>query len=511
MKVEVARCFINTRQGGNFTENSERNCDGLIDYLNRFYPSNILNWKIISTIIREIEMAKQNYPPTGLSSPQKYLKEKLYSSEFFKKVIETVNKDGVVPQCKTLEALKEHLLQKVLKEHLSQQISPSSNSSIQTKPWQYFWLSITISLIILISIIIFLLDKFSPLPFFSKPFQPILLKIILQLKNFLTKIETIMSNEPITTDTVINSPAHETSMSNTESPQPSSEMPSNPAPPLKPEWLLVGASVIGKAHLDSGIPCQDSYCCEPVNKRWGIVALADGAGSVERSEMGSHFVTKKIVKLLKPQFYLKNNVPIYLNSKEIFDNFAKRWHKLAPAMLQQVKKILEARAKEFGELSKNFACTVIVVIYSPYGLLITHIGDGRAAYRNQHGEWKAMMKPHKGEEANETIFLTSAGMETFIESNVIAEEVTAFALLSDGCEKHSFVCSQLNKSSQQWADPNEPHAGFFEPIYVKLKKMSEENVPNVEIQAKWESFLKQGTSGLLEEPDDKTMIIGVLR
>lgn len=85
----------------------------------------------------------------------------------------------------------------------------------------------------------------------------------------------------------------------------------------------------------------------------------------------------------------------------------------------------------------------MVVIYSPLGLLAVHVGDGRMGYKTMSGEWKSMMTPHKGEEANQTIFLISEFWDIpnyelsgvlVPESIVIREPVQAFALMSDGCE-----------------------------------------------------------------------------
>src|ERR1043166_3667928 len=126
---------------------------------------------------------------------------------------------------------------------------------------------------------------------------------------------------------------------------------------------------------------------------------------------------------------------------------------------------LLAFAKEKGYEFSSLACTIIVVIYTPNGLLVTHVGDGRAGYCLE-GEWKPLIVPHKGEEANQTIFLSSkiwAQDDSFImsgvpvpESKVVEGKVAAFTLMSDGCEHHAFECSKIDPTTHRWSDPNLP-------------------------------------------------------
>ncbi|MBK7438376.1 MAG: protein phosphatase 2C domain-containing protein [Saprospiraceae bacterium] len=45
--------------------------------------------------------------------------------------------------------------------------------------------------------------------------------------------------------------------------------------------------------------------------------------------------------------------------------------------------------------------------FSKSGLICSHIGDGRAGYQDNENTWHSVLEPFKGEEANQTIFITS--------------------------------------------------------------------------------------------------------
>jgi hypothetical protein len=274
------------------------------------------------------------------------------------------------------------------------------------------------------------------------------------------------------------------------------------------QCLVIGESVIGKSHIDTGMPCQDSNFYQKIDENgWGIAIVADGAGSAKNSHDGSKFVVHKAAQVFaeamdKTDWYPKNQLPS-----------ESEWHQFSKEQLWKVRQLLEKYANWRNVEIKSLACTVIIVIYSPVGILITHIGDGRAAYCDSKHVWKSMMTPYKGEEANATVFITSDiwnnNINRFIESRIINEKIIAFALMSDGCEKACFECSKFNPATNKWSDPNNPYPKFFQPVLNTLINMEKNQIPANEIQAKWKKFLEVGNTTLKNEPDDKTMILGI--
>lgn len=281
------------------------------------------------------------------------------------------------------------------------------------------------------------------------------------------------------------------------------------------EWIVVHASEIGKSHEQGNppIPCQDSHSVKKLGNSWGIAISCDGAGSAKLSHKGSKFVAQAAIqvfeRIIKEQEWIENQV--LPKSKE--------WNSITRDSMKELLGGLNSYAQKENILLSDLACTIIVVIYSPIGILCSHIGDGRAGYKDQNGFWKAMLTPHKGEEANQTIFLTSKawlkndfkmdGIEV-PESRVINDQVAAFTLMSDGCEFHSFELGYFDKEKQEYKEENKPSALFFDALIQTVKGMQEKNTSKVVMQEKWSYFLREGHKGLQNEPDDKTLILGAL-
>jgi hypothetical protein len=330
---------------------------------------------------------------------------------------------------------------------------------------------------------------------------------ILSPAKFIKKTE--IKPQPIQTTQEIDLPIEcslTKSFSNINYSQPKSRLGSD-------KWFLVGGSSIGKSHISIGKPCQDNHYCKNIDKNWGISVICDGAGSAENSHLGSQFVSEKTIDVFKDylvsnKFVSKNKLP---NDVE--------WQNISNLAFRNIYNSL----CDFAEKNKigfsSVACTVIVVVFTPIGLLSSHIGDGRAGYCNVNGEWKSLITPHKGEEANQTIFITSSAwiseknfkMSDVLvpECRVITEKVTAFTLMTDGCETHSFDCSKMDQETNKWIDPNIPDEKFFNPLLNQLKSMYNNKVSSDEVTSRWLNFIDEGTNGLKNESDDKTLILGV--
>jgi len=278
------------------------------------------------------------------------------------------------------------------------------------------------------------------------------------------------------------------------------------------EWVIVGASVKGNGHIQSNMPCQDNHQFETIGDGWGIAIVSDGAGSAAHSDLGSKIVaTRGIVhfkNLIEKEEWKKNQkLPTDIE-----------WLQKSYSVLKDIKNDIVSVAQKNNIDAKELSATCLVVIYSPLGLLVVHVGDGRMGYKSIQDEWKAMMTPHKGDEANQTIFLVSDfwNIPNFVmsgvmvpESIVVREPVKAFALMSDGCEHTAWQCTAQNTETGRYYDRNIPFAGFFDPLEETLLTFNQENVPVEERQAKWAKFIEAGTNGFVKEQDDKTMIYAV--
>lgn len=300
--------------------------------------------------------------------------------------------------------------------------------------------------------------------------------------------------------------------------------PNTPAPPQlsndKPDrfsidydgCLVVGASVRGKGHIQTDLPCQDNNKYTYLTNGWGIAVVSDGAGSASKSQIGSKIVVERatthFVDVIKEMKWIEHNV---LPSNE-------DWAQIAYSVLKRVYDDMADFAQQKDIAIKDLGATVIVLIHSPLGILSTHIGDGRAGYRNCDGEWHSIISPHKGEEANQTIFITSQFWDKpsfrmsghlIPESVIIREKVSGFTLMSDGCENTSWLISQMDRNTGKVCDPNQPFQKFFEPLTNTLIQFHNDKIDADKRAEAWHSFLDTSKE-FSKEVDDKTLILGII-
>ena len=275
---------------------------------------------------------------------------------------------------------------------------------------------------------------------------------------------------------------------------------------------VLGASVIGNAHIQTGTHCQDYCGHEYLDSGWGIAITSDGAGSAMHSEIGSEMVVKRGIHHFKSRIQSKG-----WPQKACLPTDAE-WSQLAYNAMKAIHDDMKLFSEKKNLPLKSIAATAIVLVYTPQGLMVSHVGDGRAGYADRNGQWKSITVPHKGEEANQTIFITSDFWDipnyvlsgVFVpESRVIREAASAFALMSDGCENNCWICSRLDESTGKYHDQNEPFDKFFNPICNNVRAMSAEHEDYDERKNKWAAFLLS-SGKFAKEQDDKTMIVGTL-
>lgn len=270
------------------------------------------------------------------------------------------------------------------------------------------------------------------------------------------------------------------------------------------KWVIAHASSIGQMHLDRDMPCQDANTVFLVeDSEIGVAIVADGAGSAKHSESGSQLVVESLRELLaeavKEKFATEEDQEIENTLLEIYKNV---YGKLAQ----------HAESEELDV--KDLATTVILVLFSENFIICSHIGDGRAGYQDIEGNWFPMMVPYEGEEANQTVFITSAIWDTpqdFIRTKIFRDRIQSFVLLSDGCERIAFRLNEkLDGEVEMYRKLNEPYAPFLNPNVEALRKLVDQGNTPQQINKLWEQFLANGNSSFVEERDDKTIILGTL-
>ncbi len=276
---------------------------------------------------------------------------------------------------------------------------------------------------------------------------------------------------------------------------------------MENKWVVAYASVIGNSHIQLNLPCQDSSAYEAIDENWGVAVVCDGAGSATHSHLGSEMTAKLGLKFFKELVTMQGwHKDDHLPSDDL-------WKGSAIVALRKIRESLGKLAEAESLKINALGSTIIVLVHSPKGLLVAHIGDGRAGYSNGK-EWQSCLNPFQGAEANETVFITSdiwddAEIGHYVRANIVRDEIIAFTLLSDGCEKSSFEVNIFNSRENKYFDLNKPFPKFFEPNMKGLRTLRSEGKSQDEINALWAGFLKNGTRQFQHETDDKTMILGV--
>ena len=322
------------------------------------------------------------------------------------------------------------------------------------------------------------------------------------------------------------------------------------------DGYVAGFSIQGRSHISDGTPCEDYHAYTELAPGWKLLITSDGAGSARESARGSKancdMATNFIKQLLAQKGWIeKNYMPTelewYVEIREIFlamkgiitaqaakqaaqykatkeaalaevdAEIAKTEDKIALAKLESRKQsVIEHINKPLS--ARDFNATIILMLITPNGMLTAHIGDGRMGYKSKDGKWKALMTPHKGDEASSTVFIPNDWEQNRVPAftmsdaylpdvRVVHELPEVAVLMSDGCENITWSCYARDEQTGHYYDPNLPFAGFFEPL---LEEMNRDLTPEQRVDRLIE-IINVGTKAGRAEHDDRTMLFGVFK
>lgn len=197
---------------------------------------------------------------------------------------------------------------------------------------------------------------------------------------------------------------------------------------------LSGATAIGPYHVQMGIPNQDAY---DLITAPGLVSLAvaDGAGSLERSDEGSELAVEAgagTVADLIIRAQRQNEIP---NLPEI----------LAEA-------IIEARGAVLSlDYWDQAGSTLVLAALTEESFAVATLGDSFGVVQDRSGELRLVQPPSVGEFANITKLLTSDEFTISICWGPLSE-LSGIALCSDAFE-------------QSTLEQRVPTAGFWNRVF----------------------------------------------
>lgn len=200
-----------------------------------------------------------------------------------------------------------------------------------------------------------------------------------------------------------------------------------------PHWQAFGASSIGKAHIDSGLPNQDNLFFEQ-NGDCCVAVVCDGAGSARFSHDGSRFFAQAVGDLLKNM--AGNLLASPANQAAITAQI--------PPYLQALRDNLSQQIASDASI-RDYHTTVTAVLLLPLlnQALLIQVGDSplistKFAFAQSQIDYFEQIGLYgddsKNEYVNETHFITQDNWQDFLRVQWLdVSQVDCLALMSDGC------------------------------------------------------------------------------
>lgn len=215
-------------------------------------------------------------------------------------------------------------------------------------------------------------------------------------------------------------------------------------------WKALARSAAGTSHLRQGQPCQDHSGLLRVGDAL-VGAVADGAGSAPLAEVGARLAVRRVVAGLGRWARRRAGG----GPPEVDEARA-----ACLEALDAVRDHLAARATAREARLPDLACTLIAWVATPGWLAAMQVGDGFLVARACGGEeYRLIFRPDRGEYANETSFVTSAGAAEALQVAVLDEPAAFVCGATDGLERVAIRLSD-------WT----PFAPFFRPLEEYLRE-----------------------------------------
>ncbi len=220
-------------------------------------------------------------------------------------------------------------------------------------------------------------------------------------------------------------------------------------------WRYAYASVIGTSHTKSGLPCQDFCACQEITAPSGqtvlVAVVSDGAGSADRSQVGSRLACELFVGEITSLLEVHGSV------EDVTKEFCEKW-------LTRFQHEIGVRAEAEELLPRAFACTFLAAVIGADCAAFCQIGDGAIVIQPQDGtgEYCWQFWPEKGEYENQTYFTTDASAAEHLQHDMSAKQINEVAIFSDGLQRLA-----LHMESQTAYTP------FFRPMFAPLYKAAD--------------------------------------
>lgn len=211
-------------------------------------------------------------------------------------------------------------------------------------------------------------------------------------------------------------------------------------------WRIVAASAVGTSHTAAGTSCQDSCLAQIETDSSGhpilAIFVADGAGSAAYGGSGAELAIEAAAEFVAQHHNQSEDLILD-------DNWAQE-------CVRAVRAKIFAAADQNQALARDYACTFLGVVASPFATLLMQIGDGGIVVDVGSG-LEVPIRPMTGEYANMTNFVTDENIADVMEVMALPTRVDKVAVFSDGIQRLA-----LNMTT------NTAFAPFFAPFFKVL-------------------------------------------
>lgn len=205
---------------------------------------------------------------------------------------------------------------------------------------------------------------------------------------------------------------------------------------VQSSWQVYGASSIGKSHIDSNLPNQDSIYLQKTQD--GMVAVVcDGAGSAKFSQAGAAFFSQAIAQML-----LGLSVSCSVSINGIAFDLVQVKQQIIE-QLSQIRLDLQSQLPAESSLRDYHTTFTGLLIHSNHQAILVQIGDSplitsQFVVRHPHIDYFTNLQVYgddsKNEYVNETHFITQDNWQSFLRvESIDLSQVDCLALMSDGC------------------------------------------------------------------------------
>lgn len=243
--------------------------------------------------------------------------------------------------------------------------------------------------------------------------------------------------------------------------------------------------MVGTSHVRTNTPCQDhsQVTTWPASDTRPalVLAVADGAGSAERSDEGSRRACLAFLEFAGAAIDWTG--PAHLPR----DHGARS--------LEIVRQEIDSLATETGAAVASFACTLLAGVVGDHSALFLQLGDGAIALRSvEQPGWRLAAAPQRGEFANQTVFVTRQDAARHLQVIHLHETVLELAMMSDGVEFLA-VKQALVK----------PHGPFLEHVLSGLRAAAPTG--HVDQHSAWLAAFLDSAAVNARTDDDKTLVV----